>query len=117
MSTYAGTGLPGSTDGTQLTATFNSPQALAIDADGNIFVTDMAGYVVRRVAVDGTVRTVAGVGRAGYADGDPMQAQFFGLEGLDVSANGRDLFVADGNRGGTEHSHRIRRIELRPDMN
>jgi len=117
VSTYAGAGLPGSTDGTQFTATFNSPQALAIDADGNIFVTETAGYVVRRVAVDGTVRTVAGVGRAGFADGAPMQAQFFGLEGLDVSRNGRDLFVADGNRGGTEHSHRIRRIELRSDKN
>jgi sugar lactone lactonase YvrE len=117
VSTYAGTGLPGSTDGTQATATFNSPQALAIDADGNIFVTDIGGYVVRRVAVDGTVSTIAGVGRAGFADGEPMQAQFFGLEGIDVSRNGRDLFVADGNRGGAEPSHRIRRIELPSDKN
>ena len=61
-------------------ATFNHPQGLAIDRSGNVFVTDLDAYVVRRVSPDGRVTTIAGTGRAGFADGEALQAQFFGLE-------------------------------------
>jgi sugar lactone lactonase YvrE len=112
VSTYAGSGEVGSANGTSAEASFNSPQALAIDATGNVFVTEVGGYRVRRISPDGDVTTVAGAGTGGYMDGEPMHAQFFGLEGLDVSADGRTLFIADGNRGSTEPSHRVRRVVL-----
>lgn len=115
VSTYVGTGAPGSIDGHWSTASFNLPQGLGVDAEGNVFVTEMGGFNVRRVSIDGMVTTVAGVGAPGYADGEAPQAMFFGMEGLDVSADGQTLYVADGNRGGTEASHRIRRIELVDD--
>jgi sugar lactone lactonase YvrE len=112
VSTYAGTGEPGSVNGASAAATFNRPQALAIDATGDVFVTELDGYAVRRISPDGDVTTVAGAGAGGFMDGEPMSAQFFGLEGLDVSADGRVLFVADGNRGTQNPNHRVRRVVL-----
>lgn len=112
VSTWAGTGEPGSVNGSSVEATFNRPQALAIDGVGNVYVTEIDGFVVRRIAPDGNVTTVAGAGTGGHQDGEPMTAQFFGLEGLDVSADGRTLFIADGNRGGSEPNHRVRRVVL-----
>lgn len=109
VSTVAGAGVMGSVDGPAMTARFNRPQALARDATGNLYVTEMDGYVVRRVAPDGAVSTVAGAGRAGFQDGEPMQARFFGLEGMDVTPDGAYLYIADGNRGGTDANHRVRR--------
>ena len=71
-----------------------------------------AGYV-RRVAPDGAVTTVAGDGTAGYMDGDPLMAQFYGLEGLGISTDGAILYLPDGNRGSEDPYHRVRRILLR----
>lgn len=115
VSTYAGSGEPGSVNGASATASFSRPQALAIDATGNVFVTELDGYAVRRISPDGDVTTVAGAGTGGFMDGEPMSAQFFGLEGLDVSADGRVLFVADGNRGTHDPNHRVRRVVLPAD--
>ena len=112
VSTYAGSGGVGSVNGASAAATFNRPQALAIDGTGNVYVTELGGFVVRRVSPDGFVTTVAGAGAGGFQNGSPMQAKFFGLEGLDVSADGRTLFIADGNRGGAEPNHRVRRVVL-----
>lgn len=114
VSTYAGTGARGSQDGALTQATFHRPQGLALDARGDVYVTDLDGYVVRRVSAQGIVSTVAGSGREGFADGEPLRARFYGLEGLDVSPVGRTLFVADGNRGGAARNHRVRRISLGP---
>lgn len=110
VSTVAGAGVMGTADGPAMTARFNRPQALARDGVGNLYVTDMDGYVVRRVAPDGTVSTVAGAGRAGFQDGELMEARFFGLEGMDVTPDGAYLYIADGNRGGTDANHRVRRV-------
>ena len=112
VSTFAGTGAIGRADGDRLRATFNRPQALARDAAGNLFVSDMDNFMVRRIARDGAVTTFAGVGREGYRDGLPAAAEFAGLEGLDVSPDGAFLYVADGNRGLGGASHRVRRVSL-----
>ena len=65
MSTYAGTGEPGSVNGASAAAIFNRPQALAIDATGDVFVTELDGYAVRRISPDGDVTTVVGAGAPG----------------------------------------------------
>jgi DNA-binding beta-propeller fold protein YncE len=114
VSTYAGTGARGSQNGSRDQATFNRPQGLALDDRGDVYVTDLDGYVVRRVSAQGIVSTVAGSGREGFADGAPLLARFSGMEGLDVSPVGRTLFVADGNRGSAARNHRVRRISLGP---
>lgn len=114
VSTYAGTGARGALDGTRDRATFNRPQGLALDARGDVYVTDLDGYLVRRVSAQGVVSTVAGNGSRGFTDGAPRSARFYGLEGIDVAPVGRTLFIADGNRGGAERNHRVRRISLGP---
>jgi len=113
-STLAGTGVAGYADGALEAAEFDLPQAIAIDAADDIFVTDTNNYRVRRIR--GTaVDTVAGNGMAGFRDADDrLAAEFYGLEGLAVSPDGTQLDVADGNRGDGEPYNRVRRVELQP---
>jgi sugar lactone lactonase YvrE len=97
---YAGTpGVAGSFDGTLANATFNQPKGLAVDASGGLYVTESGNHDVRRVAAGGVGR-LAGSLAAGWLDSDtPMSAQFYGVEGLDVSPDGTRVVVADGNVG------------------
>ena len=47
VSTYAGTGLQGSTDGNATLASFTFPQGICIDATGNIYVADTTNNIIR----------------------------------------------------------------------
>ncbi len=72
VTTVAGNGTPGySGDGTPATtAAIHNPAGIAIDASGNLFITDYLGYEIRKVNTSGIISTVAGTGAAGYgADG------------------------------------------------
>lgn len=61
VSTLAGKALQGgSVDGTGSAARFNLPVGLAIDAAGNLFVTDYGNNTVRMVTSAGVVSTAAG---------------------------------------------------------
>ena len=60
----AGNGTSGSKDGKGLAATLDNPTDLAIDAQGKIFFLDRTHALVRRVAPDGTVETLAYLGSA-----------------------------------------------------
>jgi sugar lactone lactonase YvrE len=115
VSTFAGiSSQMGTVDGPRLSARFQTPQALAIDAAGDIFVTDPTAHRIRRVAADGTVTTVAGDGVGGFKDGTGMTSQFFGEEGIDVSRDGKTLYVADGTWGQDQPYNRIRKIVITP---
>jgi sugar lactone lactonase YvrE len=115
VSTFAGTSTEkGTVDGPRLSARFLTPQALAIDAAGNIFVTDPTAHRIRRVATDGTVTTVAGDGVGGFKDGAGMASEFFGEEGIDVSRDGKTLYVADGNWGQDQPYNRLRKLVITP---
>jgi sugar lactone lactonase YvrE len=61
VTTVAGTGEPGRVDGPAGQAQFSFPMNLAIDAAGNLYVTDSQSGHVRRIAPDGTVSTLAQV--------------------------------------------------------
>ncbi|MCB9554601.1 MAG: SMP-30/gluconolactonase/LRE family protein [Deltaproteobacteria bacterium] len=112
VSTFAGAGSAATKDGSGVTAQFDQPQGLAIDKNDTIYLSELAGHVLRRITSAAVVTTIAGDGTAGFADGDRSTARFFGLEGIDVSIDGATLFVADGNRGGSDPYHRIRQIIL-----
>ncbi len=113
VTTWVGDGTAGGDDGTGAAARFNGPQGLAVDGDGNVYVSDPENANVRRVTPAGVVTTIAGTGTPGYLDAsDPLTGQLFGLEGLDLSADGAYLFIADGSRGEANPHHRVRRLSL-----
>ena len=106
ITTIAGNGTPGfSGDGGPATAAqFWSATAPAEAPDGAILITDAANGRVRRV-FGGMITTVAGNGTAGSGgDGGPATAaQFNGLAGIGVTADGGFL-VTD------QWAHRVRRV-------
>ena len=66
--TLAGTGSPGSEgdDGKALKATLNTPQKVAVAADGALYVADRVNHKVRKIDPHGVITTVAGwAGSAG----------------------------------------------------
>ena len=79
ITTVAGTGAAGfGGDGGPATqARLNRPVAVALDATGNLFISDSENHRVRRVDLAGAITTVAGNGvRASGGDGGPAtQAQ------------------------------------------
>ncbi len=111
VTTLAGTGAQGSANGFAADATFNTPQALALGADGSVYVADTGGSRVRRIQ-GGYVTTAVGSGVKGFLDGDRSIAQFYGLEGISMMPNG-SLVAADGT-GGNDSApfHRVRLIAL-----
>jgi sugar lactone lactonase YvrE len=93
ITTLAG-GSEGFADGAGAAASFNTPSALALAPDGNLYVADTGNNRIRKITPDGRVSTVAGDGTAGYVDGPAAQAQFNAPVGLAVSPGG-DIYVAD----------------------
>jgi sugar lactone lactonase YvrE len=114
VSVYAGDGGSGTIDGPRLAARFAGPESLVADHAGNVYVADSVAHTIRRVGADGTVVTVAGDGTAGFRDGAGAQAEFYGEEGIAISADGMTLFVADGTGGEPDPYNRIRRVTLGP---
>lgn len=99
VTTVAGSGVLSDIDGTGLAASFNGPDAIAIDAIGNLYVTEWSGGRVRKVSPVGVVTTIAGNGTSGTLDGLGTAANFQALNGITVDKSG-NLYVAetDGNR-------------------
>lgn len=103
VSTVAGNGIAGFSDGPASSAQFDGPVGVAVDLNNNIYVADTYNDRIRRISVDGQVTSVAGSGLPGDADGAALSARFDTPCGLVVYPDGT-LVVADtGN-------HKLRRI-------
>ena len=102
ITTVAGNGRPGYTgDGGPATAAqLTSADGVALDAGGNIYVSESTGDRIRRVAPNGIITTYAGTGRAGLTgDGGPAKdAQLNTPTGLVVDGEGNLLVVDTTNR-------------------
>ncbi len=103
VTTFAGSGLPGSTDGTGAAASFFEPWGIAIDATGNLYVADTKNYKIRKITPAGVVTTFAGDGTSGVTDGTAAVAQFGFPTGVAVDATG-NVYVSEYN------IHTIRKI-------
>ena len=112
IATIAGT-VPGhgGDGGAATKAQINLTMAVVVGSDGSIFISDAANSRIRRVAVDGTIQTIAGFGPAqdtyggGFAgDGGPAaKAKLFSATDLKFDTAG-NLFICDSG------NHRIRVI-------
>lgn len=92
--TYAGTGAASTTEGPRLEATFNRPFGLAADEDDTLYVSEMVGNRIRKIAPDGTVSTFAGSGTAGVHNAKGTEAWFYQPTGLALAPD-KTLYVAE----------------------
>ena len=96
VTTFAGNRAnPGYADGQGASAKFDNLQAIAVDAQGNAYVTD--DYMVRKITSAGMVSTVAGSsGSKTFANSDgsdSISGSGVSFSGLAVDANG-NIYVA-----------------------
>ena len=88
-------------------AAIDSPTGIALDAAGNLYLSDTHNQRIRRVdAVSGVITSVAGTGQPGFA-GDSVSASAAALNlprGLALDGSG-NLFLVDSR------NQRIRRID------
>ena len=101
VTTLAGGGPPGSSDGTGRGASFNGPGNVAVDKQGNVLVADVGNYTIRKVTPEGVVTTLAGkAGINGTANGVGSAARFmyvgFAAGGMAVDSLG-NLYLGDYN--------------------
>jgi hypothetical protein len=101
VSTFAGTGAAGSSDGLAASATFNVPVGLAINSANEVFISDWGNNRIRKIS-SGSVTTFAG-SSSGYKDGAGTNAQFSEVTDVKFDVQGT-LWVAE--RG----NNRIRKI-------
>jgi len=92
-------------EGNAVATTFSSPEGVAVDSSGNVYVVDTGNSTIRKITSAGVVTTFAGTGTAGLADGPKATATFNSPEGVAVVGN--NIYVAD------TANHIIRKIELK----
>jgi hypothetical protein len=103
VTTLAGSGNTGSTNGTGVGASFHFPVGAAVDALGDVYVADNGNNSIRMVTSAGAVTTVAGSGAKGWADGTGTGASFSAPWGVALDSS-RNLYVAD------KDNNRIRKV-------
>jgi sugar lactone lactonase YvrE len=104
VTTLAGSGLMGASNGAGDKASFSNPMGIAVDRHGNVYVADTRNNLIRKISPDGHVTTLAGSGAAGSEDGFGKAASFFGPAGITVDKSG-NVYVAD------THNCMIRKID------
>jgi len=108
ITTIAGTGVgdEGGDGGPATAADLHNPLGLAIDAQGNLFVADTGNACVRRIAVDGTITTVVGIGDGihGYdGDGGPATSALLGSPTSVATDGAGNLWISDAGNDHVRH--------------
>lgn len=98
VSTVAGNGTPGyiNNAGLPANARFNSPEGIAVGANGTIYVADRYNSALRSISASGIVTSVAGNGSSGFSNG--LIGRLSYPTDVVVDSNG-DLLIADAGNG------------------
>lgn len=94
VTTLAGSGEIGNSNGTGTAASFGNPYGLAVDATGNIYVADSDNNLIRKITSAGVVTTLAGSGSKESKDGTGTEASFNFPTGVAVDLAG-NVYVAE----------------------
>lgn len=89
-------------------ASFNTPEGIAVDTSGNIYIADQGNYVIRKISTTGIVTTICGNGTFGFSGdgGQAVAAQIGAPIGITVDIFG-NVYFTDGAILGS----RIRKID------
>ena len=88
---------PGSLDQNNgAAAQFYEPEAVAVDASGNVYVADTGNAAIRKITSGGVVSLFAGSpGSLGSVDGNGTSALFYQPVGIAINTTSNLLYVAD----------------------
>ena len=106
VTTLAGLSGPpgGNIDGTGSSARFSSPNGVATDSAGNVYVADTDNQTIRKITPAGAVSTLAGMGGTpGSANGTGTAARFNYPTGVATDSAG-NVYVADNG------NHTVRKV-------
>jgi uncharacterized protein (TIGR03437 family) len=97
----AGTGTAGNSgdEGPATAAALNAPAGVAVDAYGDVYITDTGNQQLRLITADGILHTIAGQGTAGFAGdgGSALSALLNAPAGLCLDGAGDVYFADRGN--------------------
>jgi sugar lactone lactonase YvrE len=105
VTTVAGTGQAGSSDGAGTAAGFNFPVGIVADLSGNLYVTDNGDGTIRIITPGGFVATLAGNGNQSSVDGIGFGASFNDPLGMAIDSGGK-LYVMDNA------SNKVRKVTV-----
>jgi sugar lactone lactonase YvrE len=101
ISTIAGNGSSGygGDNGPATSAVLANPSDVAVDAAGNVYITDTYNDRIRKVNTSGVITTIAGTSLGGYSGdgGLATAAEISNPSGIEIDATGNIYFTDSGN--------------------
>lgn len=97
VSTFAGKGTAGLSNGAGASAQFGLLRGIVADSNRNLFAVDRSNNCIRKITPDGVVSIFAGSGMPGFSDGAGINASFNTPQGITIDSI-NNLYVTDLGR-------------------